>query len=71
MFVGCRTVLRKPEVGINDALIRMEKCIKYLGIVIDEKMIWKSYVVAGRTWGTSAQMQKTIYRGASALMIQY
>lgn len=87
MWVGARKLIRTPKIRMGEQVVELNRSIKYLGVTIDSGLGWigqargargrtsamanKLFIVAGKKWGTSAEMLKRIYKCAVEPVILY
>lgn len=87
MFITSRRKLNPPSVVVNDVQIELVNQIKYLGVILDRKLLWNAHIdyiikkcekmfhaiarTSGKDWGLSAGVLRVIYIGAIEPMLTY
>lgn len=78
---------RDPIIKMGEMRVQLKTHLRYLGIAVDSALNWveharavrgrsaamasRLFIVAGKTWGTSPEMLKNIYRGAIVPLLMY
>ncbi len=87
MLITRKTKYTIPIIKLNNNMIELKKEMKYLGLVIDSKLNWRSHInyvydkalkltiklslIARNKWCLSSKSLKTIYKGAVLALISY